>query len=84
MAQSSETIIQKAYDLLKHGILLVEQFPKKHKFTLGDRMQGHLSDVLEILTEAYYAPGGKKRPLLERVRFDNFSKVVKSWPCVWQ
>ena len=48
MEQPKETIIQKAYDLLKFGIVLVGQFPQKHKFTLGDRMQGHLSDVLEI------------------------------------
>ncbi len=67
MEQPKETIIQKAYDLLKFGIVLVGQFPQKHKFTLGDRMQGHLSDVLEILVEAYYAPPAKKRPMLERV-----------------
>ena len=66
MEQTKETILQKAYDLLKYGILVVEKFPRKHKYTLGDRIQGQLSDILEVLIEAYYVPAGRKRALLER------------------
>jgi len=32
MEQTKETIIQKAYDLLKFGIVLVGQFPQKRKW----------------------------------------------------
>ncbi|MBK8195782.1 MAG: diversity-generating retroelement protein Avd [Lewinellaceae bacterium] len=66
MAQTNETILQKAYDLLKHGILGLEQFPRKHKYTLADRLQNNLSDVLEALIEAYHVPANRKRTLLER------------------
>lgn len=61
---SKETIIQKVYDLLKYAIPILNKFPRNHKFTLGDRIQNQLSDLLELYVEAYYLPKDKKQALL--------------------
>lgn len=63
---SKDTIIAKAYDLLKTSIPFIAKLPRQHKFTFGDRVQNHLSDLLEILIEAYYAPSAQKKALLVR------------------
>ncbi len=34
---SKESIISKAYDLLKYSIPVLNKFPRDFKFTLGDR-----------------------------------------------
>jgi hypothetical protein len=67
MEGPKETIVAKAYDLLKAAIPMLEGLPRKHKFTLGDRLQNHLSDVLESLIEAVYLPPAEKKPVLRRV-----------------
>lgn len=45
---------------------MLEGLPRSQKFTLGDRIQNHLSDLLELLLEAYFLPAAEKRPLLLR------------------
>ncbi|HAD13053.1 MAG TPA: diversity-generating retroelement protein Avd [Saprospirales bacterium] len=67
MENTKETIVAKAYDLLKHTLPIIEGFPRSQKFTLGDRIQNHLSDLLEMLIEAYYLPAAEKRPALQKV-----------------
>ncbi|HNE30051.1 MAG TPA: diversity-generating retroelement protein Avd [Saprospiraceae bacterium] len=67
MDTTKETLVAKAYDLLKYSLPVLERLPKSQKFTLGDRVQNHLSDLLEMLLEAYYLPAPDKRPLLYRV-----------------
>lgn len=57
----------RAYDLLKHTLPMLEGLPRSQKFTLGDRIQNHISDVLEMIIEAYYLPAPEKRPILMRV-----------------
>ena len=64
---SKESIISKAYDLLKHSIPLLNKFPRDFKFTLGDRIQHMQTDLLELLIEAYYQPPAHKRDTLDRV-----------------
>jgi hypothetical protein len=64
MAQ--ETIISKAYELLKVSLPIVEKIPRSHKFTLGDRLETHLMDLLELLIEAFYVPRSQKLPILHR------------------
>lgn len=49
------SIIQKAHDLIKYYIPIIERFPKAHKFTLGDRIVNQLYDLLEGLIKAKYA-----------------------------
>ena len=64
MEQTKEVITEKAYDLLKTTIPMLEGLPRSQKFTLGDRIQNHLSDLLEMLIQAYYLPAAEKRALL--------------------
>jgi hypothetical protein len=66
MENSKETVTAKAYDLLKHSLPMLDGLPRSQKFTLGDRIQNHLSDLLEMLIEAYFLPAGEKRPVLLR------------------
>ena len=61
---SKDTIIAKAYDLLKYSTPFIAKFPRGHKFTLGDRLQNLLAELLEMMIEAYYLPPAQKRPLL--------------------
>jgi|APTNR8051073442_1049403.scaffolds.fasta_scaffold13708_1 hypothetical protein len=67
MATSNETIIQKAYDLLKYTIPVLEKFPRNQKFTLANRIQDALSELLEELIRAYYAPISIKKEKLQGV-----------------
>ena len=41
--------------------------PKNQKFTQGDRLQNLLSDLLELLIEAYYGPSNERYARLLRV-----------------
>ena len=67
MKEPKETIVLKAYDLLKTAIPLLNELPRQYKFSLGDRLQNHLSDVLESLIEAVYLPPAEKKPVLRKV-----------------
>lgn len=58
-------IIQASYDLLKDTIKIVNKFPRSQKFTLGDRLQNHLSDLMELYLRAYYSKNIQKKALLE-------------------
>ncbi|MDJ0713854.1 MAG: hypothetical protein QNJ54_06510 [Prochloraceae cyanobacterium] len=53
------SIVQKAYDLIKWYVPILNRLPKSHKFALGDRITNKLYDLLEGLIEAKYAK--KKR-----------------------
>ena len=46
---------------------MLENLPRTQKFTLGDRIQNHLSDLMEMLIEAYFLPPAEKRQVLNRV-----------------
>ena len=65
--QTKETVITKAYDLLRSSTPLINKLPRSFKFTLGDRLHNHLSDLLELLIEAYYAPKSEKNNILLKV-----------------
>jgi hypothetical protein len=67
MEHTKEIITEKAYDLLKISLPILEGLPRSQKFTLGDRIQNHLNDLLEILIKAYYAPATEKKQLLTQV-----------------
>jgi len=47
-------IIQQAYDLIKWYVPIVNRFPRDFKFTLGDRIQNVLHEVLQGLIRARY------------------------------
>lgn len=67
-------VIQKHYDLCVAGVQQVSRFPKSYKFTLGDRIQGHLLEILELLIEARYTkdrldPLRRANLALEKTRY---------------
>ena len=58
-------IIQKAYDLIKWYVPILNRLPRDHKFMLGDRMTTRLYELLEGLIQARYS--SDKLPLLQRL-----------------
>lgn len=64
---TSQSLTLKAYDLLKTSIPFLNNLPKSQRFLLSDRILNLLSDLLETIIEAYYAPTQAKRALLNRV-----------------
>lgn len=64
MKVPKDTIVAKIYDLLKVTIPMLEGLPRSQRFTLGDRIQNHISDLLESAISAYYQPANEKRPIL--------------------
>lgn len=63
-SDSQPTIVQKCYDLLREAIPVINRFPRSQKFTLGDRLQNQLSDLLDLYIRAFYAPKEQKTALL--------------------
>jgi hypothetical protein len=47
-------VIAKAYDLVLWSSERVATFPRSHRFTLGDRLERRLYDVLDLLLRAKY------------------------------
>jgi len=66
MSTKQNTIAQKVYLLLKNTIPSLNRFPRNQKFTLGDRIQNLLSDLLELYVQAYYAPTIEKKAFLQK------------------
>lgn len=54
MAQEELAVIQKTYDLVKWSCEHIARFPRSHRFTLGERIERRLYDLLERLIEARY------------------------------
>lgn len=67
MNENKETIVTKGYDLLKYAIPLINRLPKNQRYTYGDRLQNYLTDLLELLISAYYAPRNEKAAYLAKV-----------------
>jgi hypothetical protein len=47
--------ITKVYDSLKWTIPQLKKFPRDQRFLLGNRIEGHLLDILELLLSANYS-----------------------------
>ena len=62
MTIKAEPITLRAYDLLKYALPVLNRLPRDQKFVLGDRLQNHLSELLERLIEATYLPASEKKP----------------------
>ncbi|MBI5400083.1 diversity-generating retroelement protein Avd [Candidatus Saganbacteria bacterium] len=54
MAEAGNSI-SKTYDLLKWLMPTVSRFPKDKRYTLGERIENKLLDILESLLEANYS-----------------------------
>ena len=47
--------IAETYDLLKWLMPVISKFPKDKRYTLGNRIENKLLDILELLLEANYS-----------------------------
>jgi hypothetical protein len=65
--EAKETIVVKAYDLLKYLLPVLSKMPRDQRFLLGDRLQTMASDILELLIEAVYMPTSQKKARLNKV-----------------
>lgn len=71
--QDTPIVVKRLYDLALWYLQRIEKFPKAYRYTLGEKLQASLLEVLELLVEASYAKN-KKTPLeqanrrLHRVR----------------
>jgi hypothetical protein len=65
-----ENIIEKMHDLLLYTLPQLSKFPKDQKYILGDRIESHLLDVLELLITSYYSAREEKATHLKRVNLE--------------
>ena len=47
-------VITKVYDLVLWSCHHIQKFPRSHRFTVGDRLERRLCDLLELLLRARY------------------------------
>ncbi len=64
MHSGAPIAVGKAYDFVLWLLPKVENFPRTHRFTVGDRLTTHGLDLLTALVEAAYAR--EKSGLLEQ------------------
>ena len=55
MAASVPQAVQSCHDLLLWLIPQLDKFPRSRRFTLGERLEAGLLDVLELLVDAAYS-----------------------------
>jgi len=58
------TVITKTYDLILWSCNHTSQFPRNHRFVLGERLERNLYDLLDTLIQAKYTR--QRQPLLEQ------------------
>ena len=61
-------VITKFYDLVLWSCQHIAKFPRSHRFTLGDRLEIRLYEVLEKLLRAKYSRD--RLPVLRDVNMD--------------
>src|SRR5258707_15660111 len=64
MAKEELIVITKTYDLVLWSCHHTSQFPRNHRFVLGERIERNLYDLLETLIQAKYTKD--RRHLLEQ------------------
>ena len=71
-------IIQKTYDMILWVIPKIDQFPRKQKFLLGERIERTALDFLGLLQKAKFEKKRKKSVLMEaHVTFEQFKTLVR-------
>ncbi|MBY0508410.1 MAG: four helix bundle protein [Bryobacteraceae bacterium] len=63
VAENPPVAVAKAYDFVLWLVQKVENFPRSHRFTIGERLAANGLDLLTLLVEASYAR--QKSELLE-------------------
>jgi len=64
MKDTTPQAVQAGHELLLWLIPKIDKFPRVHRFTLGERLEGALLEVLELSVEAAYTHN--KRTALQR------------------
>ena len=62
MSRALPQAVQATHEALGWVIPVLDRFPRNRRFTLGERIEGRLLEVLELLIEATYLRGND-RPL---------------------
>ncbi len=71
-------IIQKTFDMLVWLIPKIDQFPRKQKFLLGERIERTALDFLALLQKAKFETKRKKSTLMDaHVTFEHFKTLVR-------
>lgn len=65
-----ENVITHTYDLLKYIIPQLAKFPRTQKFVLADRIQNQLTDILDLLIEAFFLSRQDKEGILKRANIE--------------
>lgn len=65
-----ENVVTHTYDLLKYMIPVLKKYPRSQKFVLADRIQNSLTDILEMLIEAYYTERSEKKNILKKTNIE--------------
>jgi len=65
MKDNTPQAVQSCHELIRWLIPQLDKFPKNRRFTLGEKIEVSLIEVLSLLIEASYSKRGKTR-LLEQ------------------
>lgn len=65
-----ENVVTLTYDLLLFVVPGLLKFPRSQKFVLADRLQNHVTGLLELLIEAYYSRDERKRAALQSANLE--------------
>ena len=74
MSERGAPVILKFYDLMLWTMNHTSRFPRHHRYSLGNRIESTLLDLLDILVQARYQRNNvacldRANVLLERLRF---------------
>jgi len=59
MKENTAQAVESCHDVLLWLIPQLDKFPRNRRFTLGDKIEQNLLDVLGLLVEASYTSRGK-------------------------
>lgn len=63
-------VLPALYDLILWFAPKISNYPKKYKYTLGDRITDRQLSILEIIIEAKYTGGRKKSHFLRKINLN--------------
>ena len=83
MSQTTPQAIHLCHELLGWLIPLLDKFPRSRRFSLGDRLETALLDVLERLVEAAYTRANLKGQVVASLSKDGLvmQSTLIHWDC---
>lgn len=78
-ANNELPVIKKVYDLYKTFYNYAKLFPKKDKYTLGNKCEMYIIDTLELLVAAGSAPKNEKYVFIGKasIKFDTLKIFIR-------